>query len=265
MASHTDILDRPEGLRGPFWGSVTLHVLFIGSLFASAWLGRGLNLQMGSPTGGGLGSSVLVDPVASIPLPNRGGMENPVANDTESAVPEPPKVAPKTTPKVMAPRPDAIPLKDDSLPKRPSRAAAQPNKWREQQQFDRSQLYSSAGQRISSPAYGQTGGGGVRVGDSSPFGSQFGAYATLLRDQVARNWKTADLSPRLRTAPGVVVAFTIQKNGSVTNVKVVQPSGIQALDYSAMRAVYDAEPFAPLPPGFPRSSADVELTFELRR
>ena len=39
MASHTDILDRPERFRGPFWGSVTLHVLFIGSLFATGVAG----------------------------------------------------------------------------------------------------------------------------------------------------------------------------------------------------------------------------------
>ena len=34
------------------------------------------------------------------------------------------------------------------------------------------------------------GGGGVGVGNNSPFGNQFGAYADLLRNRVAQYWKT---------------------------------------------------------------------------
>jgi TonB family protein len=62
------------------------------------------------------------------------------------------------------------------------------------------------------------------------------------------------------------VTFTILRDGSVpfASVQIKQRSGIAPLDYSAQRAVLDST-FPPLPPGFPRNQADVELSFELRR
>jgi protein TonB len=264
MPGHADILDRPEPLLQSFWGSVLLHGLAIGGLLAAGVVERGSRLNMGDPHGGGLGG-VMVNPVATIPLPNRGGLENPVANDTESLVPEAPKVKPKPMPKVKAPPPDAIALKSEKAPKRPSEAGSQPNKWRDQQKYDQSQVFSNAGQRVNSPQFGMSGGGGVNVGGNSPFGERYGAYAALIRDAVTRKWKTSDVNPRLMTAPAVVVTFTIQRDGSVTNVQLAQKSGIAPLDISAQRAVQDSQPFPPLPQGFPRSQADVELRFELKR
>jgi protein TonB len=207
---------------------------------------------------------VMVNPVASIPLPNRGGPENPVANDTESHVPTPPapKVKAKPAPKEKAPPPDAKLLKSEKAPKqRAPEQAVQPNKFRDKQTYSESQLYSPAGQRMSSQMYGMQGGGGVRLGDSSPFGEQFGAYANLIRDNIARKWETSGLN--LRTSvPAVVVTFTIRRDGSVSKVTIAQSSGINSLDDSAQRAVLDAQ-LPALPAQFPRNQADVELRFEL--
>ncbi len=264
MPGHADILDRPEPLLQSFWGSVLLHALAIGGLLAAGVVERGSRLQLGDAHGGGLGA-VMVNPVATIPLENRGGLENPVANDTESLVPEAPMPKAKPAPKVKAPPPDAIPLKSEKDLKRPRDAGSQPNKYRDQQKYDQSRLYSNAGQRVNTPQFGMTGGGGVNVGNNSPFGERYGAYAALIRDAVTRNWKTSDVNPRLMTAPAVVVTFTIQRDGTVTNVSVSQKSGIEPLDISAQRAVLDSAPFQPLPAGFPRSQADVELRFELKR
>jgi len=263
MASHADILDRPEPMTVPFWGSVILHVLVLGGLSVGTLVENAFHLRMGSPTGGGMGG-VMVNPVATIPLPNRGGPENPVANDTESQVPTPPapKVKAKPAPKVKVPPPNAVALKSEKSPKRAPEPAAQPNKFRDRQIYSDSQLYSDAGQRVSSPMYGMQGGGGVRLGDSSPFGEQFGAYAKLIRDNIARNWKTTDLNLRTSAVPTVVVTFTIRRDGSVSTVKIGQTSGIETLDNSALRAVMDAQ-LPALPAQFPRSQADVELRFEL--
>jgi protein TonB len=264
MPGHADILDRPEPLLQSFWGSVLLHALAIGGLLLAGVAERASRLNMGDPHGGGLGG-MMVNPVATIPLPNRGGLENPVANDTESLVPEAPKPKAKPAPKVKAPAPNAIALNSEKAPKRPRDAGSQPNKFRDEQKYDQSQLYSNAGARVNSPQYGLTGGGGVNVGGNSPFGDRYGAYAALIRDSVTRNWKTSDVNPRLMTAPAVVVTFTIQRDGSVTNVRLSQKSGIEPLDISAQRAVWDSQPFQPLPADFPRSQADVELRFELKR
>jgi len=88
-----------------------------------------------------------------------------------------------------------------------------------------------------------------------------------LRRRVAEKWVTTDIPPQYRSAPMVVVQFTLRRDGTVTSgsVRIVQRSGISALDYSAQRAIYDGSPFPPLPPGFERNEANIEFVFELRR
>jgi protein TonB len=206
---------------------------------------------------------VLVNPVKSIPIPNRGGRENPVANDTKSLVPTPPPPKEKTKPAVKekVPPPNAVAIPNDRAPKKTRDAAAQPNKFREAQQYPKNQLYSDGGPRASSAMYQVQGGGSVGLGDSSPFGEQFGPYANIIRDNIARNWHPSQA--RTSTAPSVTVTFTIQRDGTVKDVKVSRSSGIQTLDFSAQRAVLDASPLPALPQGFPRNQADVELKFQL--
>ena len=265
MTPHADILDQPEPLGKSLAGSVALHISVAAALLTSTWIGRRLPVEWGDINGGGMGS-VAVNVVPRIPMPGRSGPINPVANDTESVVPTPPPKA-KPRPKAEAPEPNAIAIKSRNAEKKASRAASAPNKFREQQQDLPNQLYSTSGQAVVSPMYGMTGGGGVGIGTSSPFGAQFGWYVNLLRDQVARNWRTGDLDPRLRTAPQVWVTFTIRRDGSVTpgSVKITQRSGNPALDYSALRAILDAAPFQPLPPQFQRNEVEIEFRFELRR
>src|SRR5262249_23284402 len=134
------------------------------------------------------------------------------------------------------------------------------------QQYPSNQLYTRGGQAANSPMFNIPGGGSVGVGTASPFGTQFGAYATLLRDQVARNWKTAELDARISSAPPVWVVFTIRRDGSLApgSVKVSITSGNQALDYSAQRAIMDAAPFPGLPQQYNGSEAVLELQFQLR-
>jgi len=205
-----------------------------------------------------------VNPVARIPLPTESGPVNPVANDTESRAPTPPPKA-KAQPKAKAPPPDAIPLPSRNAERSPSPAASAPNKFREQQQDLTNQVYSPSGQRLNSPMIGMAGGGGVSLGNNSPFGARFGEYAMIVRNRVGQAWRTGEL--RISSASPVVVTFTILRDGSVPerSVQVRGRSGNAALDISAQRAILDAQPFPPLPAGFPRSSADVEFTFDYLR
>jgi protein TonB len=265
MAGHVDILDQQQRMTGSFWGSVMLHGSVAGLLIAYHFI-TPPHEQFGEKNGGGMGS-VTVNPVASIPLPSRQAPPNPVANNTESQIPTPPKQ--KVQPKVKAPEPDAVILKSKKAPpKKETRVeTSAPNKFREQQHYESNQLYSDVGQRVSSPMYQMPGAGGVGIGTNNPLGTQFGWYAKLIINQVASKWQTAQLNPRIQTAPVVTVTFTILKDGSVpqNSIKVTQSSGILPVDISAQRAVMDAGHFPPLPPGFTRDQADVELRFELKR
>jgi protein TonB len=268
MASHADILDRPERLWGSFWSSIALHVSIAAVVLGVTWVrGHRPAAFWGDINGGGMGS-VAVNVVSRIPLPTQGGQQNPVANDTQSRAPEPPP-APKAKPqpRVKEPDLDAIPLPSRNAVRKPSQAASAPNKFRAQQQDLPNQVYSQSGQRLVTPMIGMSGGGGVGIGTNSPFGTQFGWYSDQVRSRVAQNWHTGDIDARIRAANPVVVTFTIQRDGSVPSqsVRVTQSSGISELDISAKRAILMAVPFQPLPQQFGRNSADVEFYFELRR
>ena len=133
MTARIDILDQPERLRGAFWASVTFHAgmigLFVGLTVYQPFGGK--VIQLGDPKGGRFGS-VAVNAVNTIPLPNRGAAPNPVANDTESKVPQAPSKA-KPQPKTKAPDPNAIALKGKNT-KEPRKQAAAPNQWADKQQ-----------------------------------------------------------------------------------------------------------------------------------
>jgi protein TonB len=264
MSPHVDILDSPERLAPSFLGSLAFHVLLVATVVGVGWVQNRNTISMGDPNGGRLGA-VTVNPVASIALPSRTGPKNPVATDTESAVPVPVSKA-KPAPKVTVPDPKAIPIPSRNAKlSKPSPAAAPPDKWRASQKDLPNQLYSTAGTRVATPDFALAGGGGVGVGNNSPFGNQFGAYADLLRNRVAQYWQTTAIDPRLRTAPQVSVTFTLHRDGSVTGIRITQKSGINALDISAQRAIMDAAPFPKLPPQFPKNEAEIEFVFELKR
>ena len=181
---HLDILDAGEqDLKRPFYLSLGIHGLVLAAVIAGGVFKAANTQDWGSLDAGGGAIGIAVE--NSIPLPQASGRKNPVANDTDSEVPTPPAKM-KARPKVETPPPDAIPIKSKNAPKKYSQAASQPNKWREQQEDRPNQLYTPGGQSLSSNMYQMTGGGGVGVGTNSPFGVQFGWYATLLRDQVAR-------------------------------------------------------------------------------
>lgn len=265
MHAHGDILDRPDRVTGSFFGSIGLHISIVATLALYAALEASRKPIMGDVNGGGMGA-VAVTAVHTIPLPERNSPPNPVANNTPSYVPTPP---PKAKPQVekKLPNPKAIALPDKHA--QPVRIAQPdrpvPNKFREQQQDRPNQVYSNVGQQLSSPMYQIQGAGGLTLGNNNPLGQQYGAYAKLIIDQVGRHWNTAALT--MATAPVAVVTFIINHDGSVSqsSVRVSQSSGISPLDISAQRAVLDAAPFPPLPAGFPRNNAQIELRFELRR
>jgi protein TonB len=263
MAPHVDILDERESLRRSFFGSMALHLAIAGAIVAYALVGNRPRVLWGDPSSLA-GGSMTVGVVKQIPLPSRAGLVNPLANDTESSVPQaPPK--PKPVERAAEPEPDAIPLKSRSPQKKPAPKAASRDQFRVPGSERSNQLSSSSGQALTSPMIGMTGSGGIGVGTGSPFGSRFGYYVDLLRQRVGEKWRTTDVDPRVQTAPPVVVTFTIHRNGSVSGVRIAQRSGNAVLDTSAQRAIYDAAPLPPLPAGFERDSATIEFWFQLRR
>jgi protein TonB len=108
------------------------------------------------------------------------------------------------------------------------------------------------------------GSGGIGMGENSVFGTRFGAYADRVIQLVSDKWQTGGLGG-LHSAPTAIITFDILRDGSIRNVQIAQRSGNGTLDTSAQRAVMDAAPFPPLPQGYDRNAANVELRFQLQR
>jgi hypothetical protein len=154
MPAHADILDQADSLNKPLLGSVALHAAVFGTLLLWGVVLSGPHETWGDANSGGPGS-ISINVVNKIPLPSRSGIVNPLANDTESAVPTPP---PAAKPKKLAPpeEPDAIPIKSRTHPKPSEVARSAQNNWRAKQQDRPNQLYSAAGQAWFRPWWGRS-------------------------------------------------------------------------------------------------------------
>jgi protein TonB len=65
------------------------------------------------------------------------------------------------------------------------------------------------------------------------------------------------------TSYEVTVAFDIARDGSVLGLRIDQPSGIESLDRSALRAVRDASPLPPLPRTWSGNVLSARFVFRL--
>lgn len=271
-------LDERDRMGGPFLGALALHVALIGGVAGAALL-RGHAIPMGDKNAGAALMGITM--VDSIPL-QHDGMKNPLANNTDSIVPQAPvpeaPVKEKKQPKAKEEPPpkDVVKLRDKKAPPLPTKEAATkqspkqlaqvtptPNKFRPFEQLDPNQLTSKSAPAVAAPIYSASGGGQVGTMNST-LGDRFAAYAFQIREILARTWRTGDVDSWRNSAPPVVATFDISRDGSVHNIKLSQKSGVATLDASVERAIREAA-FPELPRSFDKSSASVEFTFELKR
>jgi TonB family protein len=256
MAEPLDILDERDPLGLPFVGSIFVHGAVVALLFFGwYWMNRAKE-ALGDlhPAGG---PAYAVSPVHNIPIPQREAPQNPVANDTQSTVPTAP--AKQTAEKQPAPDKKAI-----EIPEKIKKQAPKPlHQQKYTQPAPQNQVYSHAPQALSSPMYSTPGGAGqIGVGPNSMLGNRFGAYSELVRGRIAQSWRTNGL-PHSQPAP-TIVGFTIMRDGSVHDARVIQSSGNPSIDNSAWRAVLDSSPLPPFTADIPYSSISAEFTFSLQ-
>jgi protein TonB len=243
-----------DSLGKSFTGSLAAHGIAV-ALFLTSGL---WNIQHHFGEQHASTGSVGVDVVKSIPIPRPDAPENPVANDTKAIVPPAPAV--RQVEKLKAPPPDAIPLSTNK-PKKVSKQEEARMLFRPPVEYKSNQLYSRAAPAASSPMFGKQGSAGIDVGEASVLGERFGAYVDLMRDRIAQHWNQADVP---HGAQRCEISFTIARNGSVTDVKIEQPSGSYVLDTSAKRAILDASPLPELPAQLSGNSVPVHLWFQVR-
>jgi TonB family protein len=115
------------------------------------------------------------------------------------------------------------------------------------------------------PLPGETPGTGQDIANVRIQGVQF-QYPEYLRNivtQVLRRWQ----QPTGRVNLSAEIAFTIQKDGSVTDIKVLKSSDNFGFDFAARGAIEAAaefKAFGPLPAGFNGVSLPIAFAFEPR-
>jgi TonB family protein len=85
-------------------------------------------------------------------------------------------------------------------------------------------------------------------------------YLTAMIERIRMNW-----DQKQDTIGQAVVRFTIQRDGTLTNVALEQSSGSPILDLAAQRALVLTRQLPPLPSQFPDPTLGVHLTFIYQR
>jgi protein TonB len=257
---HADILDQRDPMGRPMVFAFGLHVTVVAALALYNWMGSHGEAFGAKDAGGG---AIGIQAVDAIPLQHQ-GMPNPVANDTQSQIPQ--AVAkPVEQAKKEKVSKDAIPLKSREK-KKLSDVASERQKFRPFKELDQNQVFSKQAPQVSNPLFSaKAGSGRIGTGASTTLGTRFAGYAQQIQELVSQKWRTGDVDQNLQTAPTVIATFELMRNGSIRNFQLLQRSGNSSLDYSVQRAVLEASPFPPIPPEYDKDSARVEFWFELKR
>ena len=112
----------------------------------------------------------------------------------------------------------------------------------------------------SLPAASATGPAGI--GEAALTGLEGGdfpytMYLDRMKVLVGSRWAR----PQSATGVPTVVYFRIERNGTIRDSTISTPSGNSHFDRAALRAVLEASPLPPLPPGYSGSYLGVHLTF----
>jgi TonB family protein len=105
-------------------------------------------------------------------------------------------------------------------------------------------------------------GGDDRPGATIQFdtkGVEFGPWLRRFVAQVRRNWFVPQAAMVL--SGHVVLQFNIHRDGSITDIAVLQPSSVDAFTNAAYGAIATSNPTAPLPPEYPSEQALFTVTF----
>jgi TonB family protein len=185
------------------------------------------------------------------PVPGMGGSPKPVPVEPE---PEP---EPKKAPTVVRPTKE----QREELPS-PEATVKKPPRWEKPKQDSglRGADAASAASADLKAAPGVPGLGLGGAGGGSPFDGdfQYNYYASQMFTKINQHWQRTPVQGK---NVHTIIQFTIQRDGTVTDVEVEHSSGVRLLDRNAMRAVMLASPLPPLPNSFPRDQQRVHLQF----
>ncbi|HSY35498.1 MAG TPA: TonB family protein [Acidobacteriaceae bacterium] len=240
-------LSPDDQFRRGVIGAIALHLLI-----AAAFIGIGIYLNHTSSHWGenaSVAGSIQASMVTAIPLPEKAKPvdKSVLTPDTVSPAPLPPpkeavqppprptdiEVKARDQPKKLGPVPTPAPPKHPQPPPPPSAKA---------------QTGDSATQLPQSMTQLKNGSATLTV-QSRTFGARYAYYVEAVGRVIAQNYYTGEVDPRSSEGKSVIIAFDIERDGSIANVHIQNRSGSPTLDTAAMRALQRIDTFGPLPEG----------------
>lgn len=239
--------------RNPYMISTLGHFVVLGMLLLLSMLQR---------------PSILLDDVIFVmpPATDRGASEATgapgpeVVRPTQDPEPEPPRPEPPRVEQRKRPQPEinipkdpepggVLPPPEDEIPsERPTVRDPPPQVTPREP--------APAGGSTAATA-GQTGGIGIEGG---VLGARAPWYLVQLRDKIATSWRPPAAIGRQGEA-STRVHFLLHPDGGVTEVAVLESSRSSLYDRAAMRGIFEAAPFPPLPEEIGVRTIGIRLTF----
>jgi TonB family protein len=115
---------------------------------------------------------------------------------------------------------------------------------------------------VQNETFNNPQGGTDRPGATIQFdtkGVEFGPWIRRFIAQIKRNWFVPYAAMSFRGH--VVLTFNVHKDGTISDLSVIQPSSVDAFNASAANALLASNPTQPLPPEYPVDKAFFTVTF----
>jgi TonB family protein len=200
------------------------------------------------------------------PGPQTGGMQMIGGRPIQAAQPSAdPRIAKNTPPSLAATPPKMVlpdPKQKPRTPPKPTASSKDPKgtavgRGFETQAGTAKVDTGAKGQGFGLSSGGARGDGGVKL-DADNFCCP--EYILDMRERINKNW-----SQNQQIAGTVIMKFTIQRNGQITDIQVERSSGNAVLDIAAQRSLINTRMLAPLPAGYSGQRLGVQLIFEYFR
>jgi TonB family protein len=243
--------------------SAFFHLGLVAMLVVGVWLQHNGD-AWGGIGGGETGVKVSLVASAGIPMP-------PTINPTESEAVDTTKgLFKEEPPKPPEPKTDAtkIPKFEKEKPLPPSKNSKVFEK--KTPTPENAVPYGKGGQMNIPSGYSDApgplnGGLAVQGQGGGDFATRYGWYIEAVRRAINQNWMQNTIDPGVRAArrAKTTVTFTINRDGTVKNIRIQDSSGNRSMDDSAQRALLSIEHFPALPADYSGRYVDVTFDFDL--
>ncbi len=91
--------------------------------------------------------------------------------------------------------------------------------------------------------------------------TKYASYFARIKHQIQRVWDYPEEAARRGISGELTLRFQIQRDGDLMDVRLVEGSGSELLDFAAIRAIKNAAPFYPFPVTIEKNKISILATF----